>query len=86
MAGATGDPTRTVDEWLEDVQTLVDADTILHGRLVVVGLSILDTTVRNLLQAESVLSKLEGEIDPPVGTLLTDKDRELPHSNRRGSS
>jgi hypothetical protein len=66
---------RPVQAWLEEVRTLFDESLAkeLHGRLVIIGLSLLDFRVRQQLQQDGVLDMLKQELKEPLGDLLTEK-------------
>ncbi len=64
---------RTVTEWLEQVRLLYDTNKAqeLHGRLVIIGLSLLEPRLRRLLQRDGFLKALEQELTEPLDQLLT---------------
>ena len=69
-----------VETWLQDIRTLFDASFApeLHGRLVIIGLSLLEPNLRQQLQHDGFLTALEQEIkEPPLDKILTPKGREL---------
>jgi hypothetical protein len=71
---------RSVEEWIHDVGSLYDQKKIvqLHGRLFIIGLSILDQDLGRQLYTNNFLNILKEEIvEQPVYSLLTEKGREL---------
>jgi Cdc6-like AAA superfamily ATPase len=78
---------RTVSEWLEEVQQLFDSKQIamlsksdsppmLHGRLVILGLSLLESKLYSRLEANALFTKLIQEIEEkPFEEILTDRGR-----------
>lgn len=74
-----GGTTRPVSAWLQDVRSLFDPSLApeLHGRLVIFGLSLLDSHLRHQLQQDGFLPALEREIKEPVDQILTPKGQAL---------
>lgn len=66
---------RSVESWLEEIRTLFDPDAAptLDSGLVLVGLGMLDTDVKEHLTAGRVLTKVVEEMDRPIDELLTDR-------------
>jgi hypothetical protein len=66
-------PSRPVDEWIQDVSSLYDRSELkeLDGRLMILGLSILDENLANELAANDFLTTLQEEVYPSFDTLLT---------------
>ena len=72
-------------EWLDDVQTLFDPERIrsltkkavLHGRLVVIGLSLLEPRLRKQLEGAGAFSALVEELHEPLPEILTARGRDL---------
>jgi peptidoglycan hydrolase-like protein with peptidoglycan-binding domain len=71
-------------EWLTQVRALFDPGRApeLHGRLVVIGLSLLDTGVASRLGDGGILQPVIDELTEPLDTLLTPRGRELRHRLR----
>jgi hypothetical protein len=65
-------PQRSADDWLADVRKLYDARRapVLHGRLLIDGLTRIDRDLRTRLEALEALEPLRGEMTPPVQSLL----------------
>jgi hypothetical protein len=65
--------------WLESVRDLFDAnlEPQLHGRVVIIGLSLLDGHLRQRLLQNGLLSALEDEYDKQLNEVLTDHGRSL---------
>jgi energy-coupling factor transporter ATP-binding protein EcfA2 len=70
---------RPVREWLEAVRELFDAEREpqLHGRIVIIGLSLLDPHLQRQLQRTGFLSSLEAEYTDPLNDVLTDHGKSL---------
>jgi energy-coupling factor transporter ATP-binding protein EcfA2 len=73
---------RSFQEWIEEVQKLFDASRIqeysnetappvMHGRMTIVGLCLLDNNLRSQLERDNVFSILVGEIKEPLKDILT---------------
>src|SRR5438552_15549481 len=64
---------RTVDEWLAEVRRLVDESAVpeLHGRIVIVGLALLDDDLRGRLEAGGTFSAIVAELREPLEKVLT---------------
>ena len=75
-------------DWLAQVRALFDPDRApeLHGRLVVIGLSLLDTGVASRLADEGILEAVIDEFDEPLDTLLTARGREMRQRIGEGAS
>lgn len=70
---ASGSDRRPVAEWIDAVRSLYVQKMIpkLHGRLVILGLSMLDWELAKELAANDFLKTLQGEVYPSFDTLLT---------------
>lgn len=79
---------KTSDEWLEEVATLFDPESIrkisgikdgviLHGRLVIVGLCLLEPTLRSQIDQSDIFSALIEEIKEPFDKIVTGRGRSL---------
>jgi len=79
---------RKSSEWLDDVQTLFDPErvrslnrtdkpAVLHGRLVVIGLSLLEKRLREQLEHVGAFSALVKELHEPLPEILTKRGRDL---------
>ncbi len=77
-----------VSAWLNDVQSLFDPNHIrklskldetpvLHGRLAVVGLSLLEPQLRSQLERDDIFKAIVSEIQEPLEEILTDRGRAL---------
>ncbi len=68
-----------VDYWLVEVRGLFNKlkASELNGRLVILGLSILDANLEAKLQQDGFLEALEKELKPPLNDLLTKKGNAL---------
>jgi hypothetical protein len=63
---------RHVDDWIEDVAGLTaDGVETLHGRLLIVGLTRLDSELEAQLRSAGFLRLIESELREPLETLLT---------------
>jgi len=80
--------TRPAIEWLADVQSLFDADRmtqlstaekppVLHGRLVVIGLCLLDGQLRRQVSRDGVFKELVKELNEPLEEILTQRGQVL---------
>ena len=69
----------TVNEWLYEVRSLYDQEKVplLHGRIVVLGLSLLDQALSRQLTEKGILSALIKENREPFESILTPKGHEL---------
>lgn len=65
---------RTVRDWLVAVRELFDAEREpqLHGRIVIIGTSLLDLDLHRQLRQNGFLSSLEAEYNKPVNDVLND--------------
>ena len=70
---------RTVSEWLVDVRTVFDPSKAqeLHGRLLVIGLALLDSDVTLQLSSNGFLQAVKAELREPLDTLLSARGRDL---------
>jgi hypothetical protein len=50
---------------------------VLHGRLAIVGLAMLDESLRRRLQREGILTAIQDELEPPVEEILSDEGQAL---------
>lgn len=68
-----------VQDWLEEIRILFDSSLApeLHGRLVIIGLSLLDPHLRGQLQQHGFLAALEQELKEPLDELLTVRGQAL---------
>jgi hypothetical protein len=83
--GEHEDPVRKpVHAWLADVRALFDpaAAPALHGRLVIIGLSLLAPGLRDELDEGGFLDRLVKELDMPLSRLLTAEGLKSPASPR----
>lgn len=73
LAAREGEPQEPAVEWIARVRALFDhgAAPALHGRLVVIGLALLDSSVAAGLRRNNFLEMLIGELDKPLEQLLT---------------
>ena len=82
------DETRSAQAWLDSVQTLFDPRRIqehnhlpkLHGRLVIIGLALLDGKLYQQLERKGAFTALVKELQPPLGNLadiLSDRGRDV---------
>jgi hypothetical protein len=64
--------TKPVERWLGEVRALYrpDAVTVLHGRLVLLGLALLDDDLRSALSREGFLRAVEAELRESMSQLL----------------
>ena len=74
--------------WLEDIKTLFDPVIIknhesyndkaaLHGRLVIIGLCLLDQELRNQLSEHDIFNALINELRYPFNKILTERGHDL---------
>lgn len=72
---------RPAQDWLEEMRSLYDARgaSELHGRLVIIGLGLLDTDLQEQLNQDGFRAALELELTPPLGEILTEKGQRLWH-------
>jgi KAP-like P-loop domain-containing protein len=79
MEAATDGPLRSVHQWLLDVRALFDPTQApeLHGRLVLLGLALLDETVRTALDQRGAFDAIRGELREPFDDLLSPEGRAL---------
>jgi hypothetical protein len=70
---------KEVPEWLADVRGLFDPalGPILHGRLVIIGLSLLDPLLRRALDSGGFRDRLIGELHEPLTKIMTQRGAEL---------
>lgn len=79
---------RMASEWLEEVQALFDPSRmrelskskeppVLHGRLAIVGLSLLEPKLRSQLEPDGIFDALVKEIEEPIEKILTKRGRGL---------
>jgi hypothetical protein len=79
---------RPAQEWLDEIVTLFDASRILelektsralvlHGRLVIAGLCLLDQQLRKQLDEAKVFEKLISEIKEPFDKILSERGSDL---------
>src|ERR1051325_407916 len=82
---------RKTQEWLDDAKTLFDpgkvklfskADStpMLHGRQLVIGLSLLDPALREQLERSDAFAALVNELKEPLEEILSERGRQLYHS------
>jgi hypothetical protein len=85
---------RKASEWLDETQALFDPSRIqslsksdrppmVHGRLLVIGLSLLEPSLREQLESTGVFSALVKELDEPLSDILSDRGRALLESPER---
>src|SRR5215216_2880218 len=60
------------DEWMRDVRALFDEKKVpqLHGRIVILGLAILEPAVRLELDRAGAYAAISGELDEPLQDLV----------------
>jgi hypothetical protein len=86
--------TRNASEWLDEAQALfdplriqspskTDRPPVFHGRMLVIGLSLLDPSLREQLENSGVFSALVKELDDPLSEILSDRGRALLESAER---
>jgi hypothetical protein len=70
---------RPVDDWLAEVRLLFNASLApeLHGRLVIIGLSMLEPDIKKQLQEHDFLAALEKELKEPLDSILTERGRKF---------
>jgi hypothetical protein len=70
---------KPMEEWITLILPLYNTSIVpkLHGRLMLLGLSILDWELAKELAANNVLSILQKEISPPFDSLLTTSGHEM---------
>ncbi len=70
---------RHVDDWLREVRGLVSETAVpeLHGRVVMLGLGLLDPALRGAYRRADVEQALVDELDEPIDKLLTERGRAL---------
>lgn len=70
-------PRDTAEEWLVRVRTLfrMDAAPVLHGRLVIRGLTLLEPELTKQLLDHGFLAALEDELKPPLAAVLSPEGR-----------
>jgi len=63
-----------VDDWLTDVRNLFNDELVreIHGRLVIIGLSMLDDDLKRQLDQFKFLEALHNELKEPIERLLID--------------
>jgi hypothetical protein len=75
---------QTAQEWLDQVQTLFDPvriqeftksgrPAVLHGRLLIIGWSLLEPVLRRQLEDAGAFTELIGELDYPLDQILTER-------------
>ncbi|HEV2665968.1 MAG TPA: P-loop NTPase fold protein [Blastocatellia bacterium] len=75
-------------DWVDETQILFDPDRIrsfsksdkppeLHGRLLVIGLSLLEPRLREQLEGAGVFTALAHELQEPLPEILTERGRDL---------
>lgn len=66
---------KTAKEWIASVRNLLDADavTVLHGRLLIVGLARLDPGLQTQLESAGFLAAVQREIREPLATLFVNE-------------
>ena len=80
--------TRKAQEWVDETKTLFDPWRIrsflnpnepleLHGRLMVIGLCLLEPRLRTQLEGAGVFDALEKELQEPLPEILTERGRHL---------
>jgi len=80
--------TRKAQEWVDETKTLFDPLRIrsflkpndpleLHGRLLVIGLSLLEPQLRKQLEGAGVFTALAHELQEPLLEILTERGRHL---------
>jgi hypothetical protein len=85
---------RNASEWLDETKALFDPLRIqslsksnrppmVHGRLLVIGLSLLEPSLREQLESSGVFSELVRELDEPLSGILSDRGRALFESPER---
>src|SRR5438876_955199 len=83
---------KTPQEWLEEIRTLFDfehaetfmassAAPVIHGRLLVIGLSLLEPALRDQLESIGAFSDLVKELREPLREILTERGRGLYESS-----
>ena len=70
---------RPVLDWLKDIRTLFDPTHApeLHGRLVILGLSMLDQHLYKQLESAGLLTTLEQGLNEPLNVMLSARGRAL---------
>jgi hypothetical protein len=79
LTAAANETRKPADEWLADVRLLFDPGAVgeLHGRIVVLGLALLQPSLRSQLDALGVYDGLVAELDVRVHSILTREGQEL---------
>jgi len=86
--------TRNASDWLDEAQALFDPlriqsrsksdrPPVFHGRMLVIGLSLLEPSLREQLESAGVFSALVKELDEPLSEILSDRGRSLLESLER---
>jgi KAP family P-loop domain len=74
-----GERARTADEWLADVRRIFDPSSVgmLHGRVVILGLALLEPALRSQLEGAGAFVGIAKELNTPLESILTPEGREL---------
>ena len=66
---------QTVEEWLNDVRALFDQKHVprLHGRLVIIGLSLLQPSLHRELSRNGFFDAITNELKEPLNNILTQR-------------
>lgn len=75
LDGTAGEMERTADDWLQEVRTLFHRRKVpeLHGRVVVIGLTLLEEGLRRQLEERAFLTALVRELREPLETILVNR-------------
>lgn len=79
---------RTVEDWLKGLQNLFDVNQVteLHGRLAILGMSLLDEQLHGYLSKFGFLQALERELKEPLPALLKHAEAESAQDNAGDTS
>ena len=79
IADHESDSRKWAIRWLDSVRNLFDqrATTTLHGRHVIIGLSLLEPALRKQLHQNEFISTLESELKQPLETVLSKQGKGL---------
>jgi thymidylate kinase len=72
LVPSKGGDNKHISAWLNDVRSLFDEEAapVLHGRLVIIGLSMLDDDLKQQLDQYKFLTELHNELKEPKDSLL----------------
>ena len=79
LAKRADDVRKPAEQWLAEVRDLYDPAAVpeLHGRLVILGLALIDPPLRGDLERDGVLRTLIGEVEEEFASLLSPRGRAL---------